>query len=208
MKVLVTGFEPFDREKINPSYEIVKALPDKWGKIEVIKKEVPVLYGEAIKVVVEEMRKNVADIVIMIGQAKGRAAITVERVAINVNDSKTPDNSKKILKGAPIVEGGPVGYFSTLPIYDIVKALKRIKIPVKISNTAGTFLCNSLFYGVMHEISTKKLNISAGFIHVPYLPLQALKSPDVPSMSLDLMIKGVRKAIEVSVKKIRITKNK
>ncbi len=200
MKVLVTGFEPFDHEKINPSYEIVKALPDKWKKAEIIKKKVPVLYGKAIESVIEEIERNDVDIVIMLGQAKGRASITVERVAINVNDSKTPDNFKKVLKGVPVIEEGPVGYFSTLPIYEIVKALKRIKIPAKISNTAGTFLCNSLFYGVMHEISTKHLNVLAGFIHVPYLPLQALKNPDVPSMSFDLMLKGVKKAIEVSVK--------
>lgn len=201
MKVLVTGFEPFEREKINPSYEIVKVLPDEWKKVEIIKKKVPVLYGKAIEIVIEEIEKKDVNIVIMLGQAKGRASITVERVAVNANDSKTPDNLKKVLKGVPVIEGGPVGYFSTLPIYDIVKALKRIKIPAKISNTAGTFLCNSLFYGVMHEISTKQLNISAGFIHVPYLPSQSSKSPDVPSMSLDLMVKGIKKAIEVSVKK-------
>lgn len=202
MKVLVTGFEPFEHEKINPSYEVVKALPDKWKKVEIIKKKVPVLYGKAVESVIEEIEKNNVSIVIMLGQAKGRASITVERVAVNVNDSKTPDNLKKILKGVPVIEGGAAGYFSTLPIYDIVKALKRVKIPAKISNSAGTFVCNSLFYGVMHEIyTTKHLNVLAGFVHVPYLPSQALKNPDIPSMSLDLMVKGVKKTIEVSVKK-------
>ncbi len=203
MKVLVTGFEPFDREKINPSYEIVKALPSKIEKAEIIKKEVPVVYGKSIESVIEEMERTSPNIVIMLGQAGGRASITVERVAINVNDSKTFDNSKKILKGDPVVKDGPVGYFSTLPIYDIVKGLLRIKIPATISNTAGTFVCNSLFYGVMHEITKKKLNIMVGFVHVPYLPAQTLKRPHLPSMSFEDMVKGVKKVIITSVKEYR-----
>ncbi len=203
MKVLVTGFEPFDREKINPSYEIVKALPSKIEKAEIVKKEVPVVYGKSIESVIEEVKRTSPNIVIMLGQAGGRASITVERVTINVNDSKTLDNSKKILKGDPVVKDGPVGYFSTLPIYDIVKGLLRIKIPATISNTAGTFVCNSLFYGVMHEISQKKLNIMTGFIHVPYLPVQTLKRPHLSSMSFEDMVKGVKKAIMISVKEYR-----
>jgi pyroglutamyl-peptidase len=200
MKVLITGFEPFDREKINPSYEIVKSLPLTVGKAEIIKKEVPVVYGKSIESVVEEIEKTFPDIVIMLGQAGGRTSITVERVAINVNDSNTPDNSKNILKGEVIVKNGPVGYFSTLPIYQIVKGLTRAKIPASISNTAGTFVCNSLFYGVMHEISQRKRNIMAGFIHVPYLPVQTLKKPNTPSMSFDYMLRGIKTAITISVK--------
>lgn len=203
MKVLVTGFEPFGREKINPSYEIVKALPSEIEKTEIIKKEVPVVYGKSIESVIEEMKRTSPNIVIMLGQAGGRSSITIERVAINVNDSKTFDNSKKILKGEPVMKDGPVGYFSTLPIYDIVKGLLRIKIPAAISNTAGTFVCNSLFYGVMHEIAKKKLNIMAGFVHVPYLPVQTLKRPHLPSISFDDMVKGVKKAIITSVKEYR-----
>ena len=203
MKVLVSGFDPFDREKINPSYEVVKALPSKIEKAEIIKKKVPVVYGKSIEIVVEEIERTSPYIVIMIGQAGGRASITVERVAINVNDSKMPDNSKKIIKGNFVVEGGPVGYFSTLPIYDIVKGLTRIKIPAGISNSAGTFVCNSLFYGVMNEISERRLNIMAGFIHLPYLPIQTLKKPHLSSMSFEDMVKGVKKVIITSVEEYR-----
>ncbi|WP_036223920.1 pyroglutamyl-peptidase I [Mesoaciditoga lauensis] len=204
MKVLVTGFEPFNREKINPSYEVVKALPSKIENAEIVKKKIPVVYGDSIETVIEGIKTVSPNIVIMLGQAGGRSCITVERVAINVNDSTAPDNLKNVLKGEPVVKGGPVGYFSTLPIYRIVKGLTRAKIPADISNTAGTFVCNSLFYGVMHYIFENELDIMAGFIHVPYLPIQTLKKPHLPSMSFEEITKGVKKAIMVSVKEYRL----
>ncbi len=203
MKVLITGFEPFGGEKLNPSYEAIKSLPSEIFGIELVKREVPVEYKGAISFVIDEMNKLSPDIVIMIGQAGGRASISVERVAINVVDSEMPDNSKKLVKGEPVVKEGPVGYFSTLPIYEIVKRLRRNGIPSYISNTAGTFVCNSLFYGVMHEISRKNLKIMAGFVHVPYSSSQVLKRPNVPSMSIENITKGIKEIVGVSAEKYR-----
>ncbi len=200
MKVLVTGFEPFGGEKINPSAEVVAALPDTIKSTKVEKLEVPTVYGRATEIVLERIDEVRPDIVIMLGQAGGRASISVERVGINVNDSKTPDNAKRKMKNVPIAPDGPVGYFSTLPIHDIVTGLKKIKIPASVSNSAGTYVCNSLFYGTMHGLSTRTDKPIAGFIHVPFLPSQVLER-NLPSMSFETILRGIEKTIEITVRR-------
>ena len=136
----------------------------------------------------------------MLGEAGARFRIMPERVAINVDDFRIPDNAGNQPKGEPIVEGGPVGYFSTLPVRAITDRLLKAHIPAAISNTAGVYLCNRLFYSVMHFIATEKLPITAGFIHVPYMHEQALgRYPDVPSLSRETIVEAVRLAIEVTL---------
>ncbi len=136
----------------------------------------------------------------MLGEAGARFRINPERVAINVDDFRIPDNVGNQPRDEPVIEGGPVGYFSTLPIREIADRINQARIPAAISNSAGAHLCNRLFYSVMHAISIEALPTKAGFIHVPYLHDQAIdKYPDVPSLSRDSIVKAVRLAIEVSL---------
>jgi pyroglutamyl-peptidase len=136
----------------------------------------------------------------MMGEAGGRFRITPERVAINVDDFRIPDNTGNQPRGEPIAEGGPAGYFSTLPIRAITDRLLKARIPAAISDTAATFLCNRLFYSMMHFIATEELPITAGFIHVPYMHEQVLsRRPDAPSLSRETIVEGVRLAIEVTL---------
>jgi pyroglutamyl-peptidase len=168
------------------------------GQAEIL--ALPVVRFEAEAVTIERIRSSKPDIVLMLGQAANRARVTPERVAINVDDFPIPDNEGNIPPCEPIVGDGPVGYFSTLPIQAIVSELKARHIPAAISNSAGTYLCNRLFYRVMHCIATEDLRIQAGFIHVPYLHEQILdKTLELPSMSRESIFEAVRVAIEVSL---------
>jgi len=161
--------------------------------------ELPVDRYRAVTIALELIRAERPDIVIMLGEAGGRYRINPERVAINVDDFRIPDNAGNQPNDESIIEGGPVGYFSTLPIRAIAGRINRAHIPAAISNSAGAHLCNRLFYSVMHTISVEGLPTKAGFIHVPYLHDQAIsKYPDVPSLSRESIAEAVRLAIEVS----------
>jgi len=200
-KILLTAFEPFDGETINPSLEVARAIegmPFERAKIDVI--ELPVARFEAVDIAISRMRSTRPDVVLMLGEAGARFQVTPERVAINRDDFRIPDNAGNQPREEPIMADGPVGYFSTLPIASIVTQLKEAHIPAKISNSAGLHLCNRLFYSVMHCIAEEMLPIRAGFIHLPYLHEQAFKKRhDVPSMSRAVMTDAVRIAIEVSL---------
>lgn len=199
-KVLVTGFDPFGEETINPALEAIKLLQNRTLKnVEIVTKEVPTVFYKSIKTLenyIEEVKPN---IIICIGQAGGRSEITVERVAININDARIPDNENNQPIDTPIVAGGPVAYFSTIPIKSIVQDIKKAGIPASVSQTAGTFVCNHLFYGLAHLISTKYTNIIGGFIHIPYLPEQAVQHPGNPSMGIDAVVNALEIAINTSV---------
>ena len=146
------------------------------------------------------IRLEKPDVVMMLGEGSRRFRINPERVAINVDDFRIPDNSGNQPKGELIVEGAPAAYFSTLPIYEIVERLQKAKIPAAISNTAGTYLCNRIFYSVMHFIAVENLSTKAGFIHLPYIHEQTIdKQIDFPSLSLFSVVEAVRMAIEVSL---------
>ena len=195
--VLLTGFEPFNNATFNPAWEAVRTL-DGWreGDVVVHGRQLPCVFGDAIEVLraaIDELRP---DVVIAVGQAGGRADLSVERVAINVDDAPIMDNSQKQLVDTPVVEGGPVGYFSTLPIKAIVRAMREAGLPASVSQTAGTFVCNHVFYGLMHY--TAGMPVRAGFIHIPYLPRQAAAFPGAPSMALEDMVEGLRIAVRVA----------
>jgi pyroglutamyl-peptidase len=200
-KLLLTAFEPFGGESINPSVEAARAIRGvhfEGAQVETL--VLPVVRFDAEAAALERIRTSKPDIVIMLGQAANRARVTPERVAINVDDFPIPDNDGNLPPCEPIVEDGPVGYFSTLSIQSIVAELKTRRIPAAISNSAGTYLCNRLFYRVMHCIATEDLRIQAGFIHVPYLHEQILdKTLESPSMSRDTILEAVHVAIEVSL---------
>jgi pyroglutamyl-peptidase len=195
--VLVTGFEPFGGETVNPSQEIARNLH---GTViaghAVVGALLPCVFGAAIRELNRELRAHRPVLVICVGQAGGRAAITPERVAINVDDACIADNAGAQPVDVPVVRGGPAAYFSTLPVKAIVAALRAEGVPAEVSQTAGTFVCNHVFYGLMHALK-KHRGVRGGFIHVPWLPEQARK--DQPSLPLETMVNAIARAAEVAL---------
>lgn len=189
-KVLITGFGPFGGATINPALEAVKKLDGAVldGGI-IITCEVPVSRFDAINAVIKAIEIHQPNVVITVGQASGRTAITPERVAINVDDFRIPDNNANQPIDEKIVKDGPDAYFSTLPIKAITQTLQKSGIPCQVSNTAGTFVCNHLFYGIAHFLRDK--HIPHGFVHIPLLPEQAAGT-DYPSMSLETLVEGLK----------------
>jgi pyroglutamyl-peptidase len=199
--ILLTAFEPFAGETVNPSLEAALAMTGvEFPGTGLTVLELPVDRFRAVEMTSARLRVLRPDAVIMLGLAIARYRVTPERVALNLDDYRIPDNAGNQPAGEPIIEGGPVGYLSTLPIRAITDRLLRARIPAAISNTAGTYLCNRLFYGVMHLIATEQLPTIGGFIHVPYMHEQALnKYPDVPSLARETIVEAVRLAIEVTL---------
>ncbi len=199
MKVLVTGFEPFGGEKVNPSIEAVKRLSDKIAGADIIKAEIPTVFNKSIRKLEKILEDEKPDITICVGQAGGRNRISVERVAINISDGRIPDNEGYQPVDEIIFEDGDTAYFARLPIKKIVKELNDRNIPAEVSNTAGTYVCNHLMYGLLYNINKKYPNMMGGFIHIPFLPEQVIDKPNMPCMSLDLIVEGLTIAIEVAV---------
>lgn len=199
MKILVTGFEPFGMEKINPSYEVVKRLDSRILDSDIIKLQVPTVFYKSINTVIKTIKEETPDVILMIGQAGGRYNITVERIGININDARIQDNEGNKPMDEVIDNEGLPAYFSSIPVRKIVEELIKNNIPASISNSAGTYVCNHLLYGILDYIYKNKLGIKAGFIHIPFLPEQILNRADVPSMSLEMMIKAIDTAISICV---------
>lgn len=195
--ILVTGFEPFAGDTFNPSGAIARCLhgwkPD--GVTEVVGIELPCMFGAAIDAMRSAIDVHGPEIVIALGQATSRASISVERVAINLDDARIPDNAGRQPIDEPVVAGAPAAYFSSLPIKSIVAQICRAGIPASVSQTAGTFVCNHVFYGLAHLIATREPKTRGGFIHVPCTPEQAASMPEMPSMSLAIIEAGVRSAV-------------
>lgn len=196
-KVLLTGFEPFGGEQMNPAVLVMNRLKGRTiGPYMVEGLELPTVFGKSIDKLLEVVKAAEPDVVICLGQAGGRADITFERIAINVNDARITDNEGNQPEDMPVVPDGPVAYWSTLPIKAMVAKLRSSGIPASVSDSAGTFVCNQLFYGLMHHIEMSGKEMRGGFVHIPYLPEQALQHKGAPSMSLDLMVAGLEQAIE------------
>lgn len=199
MVVLITGFQPFGGEKINPAYEAVKALPDVIGGASIVKLEVPVVYRECGACIKEAVETYKPDVVINVGQAGGRSCVTIERVAINLEECTMADNAADKASGRPVEENGENAYFATIPIKAIVKHVKEHNLPCQISYTAGTYVCNCLMYETLYLASTEYKNMRAGFIHVPYLTSQVADKPGCASMSLEDITKSLEYAIEACI---------
>lgn len=191
MTILVTGFEPFGGEAINPSWEAVRRLNGDTGDVRVERLLVPTTYADSIRTVTEVIDRLHPSIVLMVGQAGGRAELSIERVAVNCDDAQAPDSAGVLHEDAPIVSQGPTAYLATLPVKQIVAGLRSAGLPASVSNTAGLFVCNHLFYGVLHHIVTRNLDTQAGFVHVPFLPEQVVGKPGTPSMALETMVAGI-----------------
>ncbi len=198
LKVLITGFDPFGKEKINPALESIKKLDDEIAGAEIVKLELPTVFKKSIEILEKALEKARPDIVICVGQAGGRDKISIERVAINVNDARIPDNEGNQPIDEPIFIDGDTAYFSKLPIKSIVKELRENKIPAEISNTAGTYVCNHIMYALLYNINKKYPYMKGGFIHIPFIPEQVTYKKG-PSMSLDYIVKGLNIIIKVSM---------
>jgi pyroglutamyl-peptidase len=194
MKFLITGFETFYNHIINPSQKIVESLTENdFQGVDLIKTVLPVDYIQAPKILLEIMYNYQPDVILAFGLASSRFKIGLERVAINLMDSIIPDNNGSILTDQPIIENGPAAYFSRLPLRVLLNILQENIIPVEISLTAGSYLCNQVFFTMMHEIESQNLPIIAGFIHLPALPEEAAQSNKVmPSLSLSLDLKAAQ----------------
>ena len=195
MKLLLTAFSPFGGEKINPSLEAVKLVKDKIFETDIIKLEVPTVFGKSIKIVADVIEKEKPDYVLCIGQAGGRYGITPERVAINIDDARIPDNEGNQPIDIPVFADGEPAYFSNLPVKAMVEAIKEEGLISSLSNSAGTYVCNHLMYGVLYHINKIYKGMKGGFIHVPYIPEQTTDKPDKPSMPLKDIVRGLEAAI-------------
>ena len=195
MKILVTGFEPFGGEKVNPALEAIKGLPAEIHGAEVSWLEVPTVFHKSAQVLEEDMSRYQPDFVLCIGQAGGRSSLTPERVAINQDDARIPDNEGNQPIDLPICLDGAPAYFSSLPIKAMVQAIKKEGLPASVSNTAGTFVCNHLMYQALYLVEKKFPHVKAGFMHIPYMMEQVVNRPTTPAMSLVDIRRGIEAAI-------------
>lgn len=199
MKILVSGFDPFGGEKINPAIESVKLLPDEIKGAKIIKLEIPTVARKSLKKLEEVIEIEKPDVVLSVGQAGGRTDISVERVGINMDDFRIKDNEGNQPIDEKIAKDGPDAYLVTIPIKAMVQKMIENKIPASVSNTAGTFVCNHVCYGMAHLASTKYPNMRTGFIHIPFLPEQVVDKRNMPSMPLEMIAKGLEYAIEAII---------
>ena len=196
MKILLTAFEPFGGETVNPAQEAAALVKNEIAGAEIVKISVPVVFGKSIETVLQAMEKERPDAVLCLGQAGGRAGLTPERVAINLNDASMPDNGGNRPVDQPIFPDGPAAYFSTLPVKAMVSAIRQAGVPASLSNSAGAYVCNHLMYGVLYHIARSFPAMRGGFMHVPYLHEQVLTRPGTPSLSREDMVKGIEAALK------------
>jgi pyroglutamyl-peptidase len=197
--VLLTGFAPFGGEASNPSWDAVAPLANKRiGGHRIVVRQLPVEFGASLQVLQAAIRETKPALVLCVGQAGGRAQLSIERVAINIDDARIPDNADACPIDAPIVADGPAAYFTTLPIKAMLVAMREAGIPAEVSQTAGTYVCNHVFYGLMHALRGKP-RIRGGFIHIPYAPEQAARHPGAPSLPVDAMTAALRIGLRIAL---------
>jgi pyroglutamyl-peptidase len=199
MKILVTGFDPFGGEPTNPSWEAVRRLPDEVAGAQVIKVQIHTIFERSEDDVRAAMVEHDPDVFLAVGQAGGRFGVNPERVAINVDDGRIPDNEGDQPIDVPVWEDGPPAYFSSLPIKAMATAMRNAGVPAAVSNTAGTFVCNHVMYTVLYLIDREFPGKRGGFVHVPYLPEQVLDKPGQPSMGLDDIVAALTAGLEAIV---------
>lgn len=191
MKVLVTGFDPFGGESINPAWEAVKSIPAQVEGVEVVTVQIPTVFRKSVDAVLVAAKEHNPDVILCVGQAGGRFDMTVERVAINMDDARIKDNEGNQPIDFPIYEDGESAYFTTLPIKAMVAEMQKDGCPASVSNTAGTFVCNHIMYAVLHHIEKDKIAKKGGFIHVPYIPEQVVDKKNMPYMETSRITKSL-----------------
>lgn len=199
MKILVTGFEPFGGETLNPSAQVVAGLPDTIAGAEIVKLILPVVRGEGAVQAAQALEEHQPRAVLSVGQAAGRSTVSVERVAVNLDDYSMEDNGGNRPQDEPVVADGPDAYLCTLPVKEMAAAIRAAGIPAQVSLSAGSFVCNHVFYSLCHLLATGYPGVRAGFIHIPYLPEQVVDKPGQPSMEGGLSLRAVEIAIRTMV---------
>lgn len=200
-RILLTGFEPFDQDRINPSWEVARALDGaQIAGAAVQALQLPCVFGAAVEVLHQGLAQWQPSLVICLGLAGGRASIMPERVAVNMDDARIADNAGHQPIDVPVVRDAPAAYFSTLPIKAMVRQMREAGVPAAVSNTAGTFVCNHVFYALMHRLARRAgPGVRGGFIHVPALPEQAAQQQGMPSMGLEVQVQGIRAALHAAM---------
>ena len=199
MKILLTAFEPFGGEKINAAQEAAALVKNEIAGAKIVKMAVPVVFGESVEAVVAAIRRERPDAVLCLGQAGGRAELTPERVAINLDDARIPDNAGNQPIDQPIFPDGAPAYFSTLPVKAMVHAIRQTGLPASLSNSAGTFVCNHLMYGLLYHTARTWPEIRGGFMHLPFLPEQVTDKPGTPCLSREEMAAGIEAALKAII---------
>ena len=200
MKVLLTGFDPFGGESVNPAFEAVKLLPEKIAGADIIKLEIPTVFSKSAVAVEKAIQEYQPDVVINVGQAGGRSCVTVEKVAINLAEARIPDNDGEQPMDVSLQEDGETAYFATIPVKAMVKHVRDHQLPCHISYTAGTYVCNAVMYNVLYMTQKKYPNIRAGFIHVPYATEQVVEKPNgTPCMPLETIAKSLEYCVEAVI---------
>lgn len=195
-RILITGFGPFGNNKMNSSEIVLKNLPD-FNFVELYKELLPVSFSRSVKTVIQLLNDIKPDIVISLGQAGSRNSVEIERIAINIDDCRNPDNDGVMFKDTKIIENGPDALFSTLPVRNMADAVVACNIPSKVSNSAGTFVCNHLLYSILYYIKENHLSVKAGFVHLPCLTEPQSDNLEVQSFSLDDLLKAVEVIIKM-----------
>ena len=195
MRALVTGFEPFGGDSINASLEAVQRLPQRIGNLEIVAAKLPTSYARALTALEAAIANASPQVVLCVGQAGDRGALCVERVAVNLQDARIPDNDGLQPADTPVVPGGPAAYLSTLPVRAAVAALHAAELRAEISMSAGTFVCNHVFYGLMHLAALRGQPFRGGFLHVPCLPQQ---DSSAAAMTLEDMVRGIGIMLETA----------
>lgn len=197
--VLLTGFAPFGGETSNPSWEAVQRLAGKsvLGH-RIVARCLPTAFGSSLQALRQAIRDTEPALVLCVGQAGGRAQLSLERIAINIDDARIPDNDGARPIDEPVVAGGPAAYFSDLPIKAMLAALREAGIPAEVSQTAGTYVCNHVFYGLMHALR-RSPDVRGGFVHIPYSPAQAALHAGAPSLPVETVAEGLRIALRVAL---------
>ena len=195
MKIIVTGFDPFGKDDINPSWEAVRRLPDEINGHSIIKMQLPTVVGKSADILIKAIKKNDPDYVISVGQAGGRRGITLEKIAVNINDFRIADNEGNTITDQLIEPDGPAAYFTALPVERMLERIRKEGLEASLSFHAGTFICNYLMYEIRHFCETQNNRIRSGFIHVPYIK-QQVKDDRYPFMELEDITVALRCAIE------------
>lgn len=191
-RLLITGFDPFGGETVNPSWEAVRLLPEAVGAYRLTKLQIPTVFGQAAEKVLTAARELRPDVILCIGQAGGRSTVTPEVVAINLREARIPDNAGYQPVNVPVVESAPAAYFSTVPVRTMVKAMQDAGLPAALSYSAGTFVCNDVLYSLLHFFDGTQTQV--GFVHVPFLPEQA--KDNIPCLPLPQIVQALTAAIE------------
>jgi len=197
MKALVTGFDAFGWDRVNSSFAVSRLAPN-IGELDVSTRTLPTSFARSLDALLAAVDDVQPQLVLCVGQAAGRAELCLERVAINVQDARLEDNDGRQPIGVPVIRGGPAAYFSTLPVKACVAEMRRAGLPAAVSNSAGTFVCNHVFYAAMSIAARREGRVRCGFLHVPYLPMQAAHIANTPSMSLDAIVRGIEIVLSVS----------